>query len=230
MNFENIKVIAFDGDDTLWVNETFYRESEKKFYALLTDFISESEAEKELFDTEMKNLELYGYGTKGFMLSMIETAIRVTNGKAQASMISSIIEIGKQQIEKPVELLDGVHEVLQKLRTKYKVIIATKGDLLDQQRKLKKSGLTDIFDHIEIMSDKQEADYNDLIRRLGITPENFLMVGNSIKSDIIPVMSVGGKAVHIPFHTTWIHEMNDLGKGEIMFIELENIKEILNLL
>jgi putative hydrolase of the HAD superfamily len=230
MEYKNIKVIAFDGDDTLWVNETFYRESEKKFYVLLTDYISEAEAEKELFDTEMKNLELYGYGTKGFMLSMIETAIRVTKGNITSSVISQIIEIGKQQIEKPVELLDGVHDVLQKLKTTYKVIIATKGDLLDQQRKLKKSGLADVFDHIEIMSDKQEADYRDLIKRLGIEPENFLMVGNSLKSDVLPVLVAGGKAIHIPFHTTWVHELTVNGDGEIIYKELENIKEILNLL
>jgi putative hydrolase of the HAD superfamily len=230
MDYSNIKVIAFDGDDTLWVNETFYRESEKTFYALLKDHIDEKDAERELFKTEMDNLPLYGYGTKGFMLSMIETAIRISGGKISAEIIAEILQIGKKQIEKPVELIDGVETVLRKLKSSYKIIIATKGDLLDQQRKLKKSGLADIFDHIEIMSDKQEADYNDLIRRLNIHPENFLMVGNSLKSDVLPVIKVGGKAVYIPFHTTWVHEQASHHDEDISYLELETINEILNLI
>lgn len=207
MSYENIKAIAFDADDTLWVNETFFREAEQNFCELLSDYLSEEELNKILFEVEMQNLPVYGYGIKPFTLSLIEAAIKVSNGRIPISMVETLIDMGKSMLNKPVELLDGVEETLQKLNGKYRLVMATKGDLLDQERKLIKSGLEPYFHHIEIVSDKTEKQYRKLVRHLDISEEQFLMVGNSLKSDIIPVLNIGSHAFHIPFHTTWEHEV-----------------------
>lgn len=201
-----ISVIAFDADDTLWVNETYFRETEEKFCQLLSDYVATDEAMKVLFETEIANLSLYGYGIKGFILSMIETILKVSNHTAKPETIAKAINLGKEMFDKPVELIDGVEEVLKMLYGKYRLVVATKGDLLDQERKLKKSGLSHYFHHIEIMSDKKESDYIKLIKHLDCLPEEFLMLGNSLKSDVLPVLAIGGNAVRIPFHTTWMHE------------------------
>lgn len=204
-----ISVIAFDADDTLWVNETYFRATEEKFCQLLSDYVATDEAMKVLFETEIANLSLYGYGIKGFILSMIETILKVSNHTAKPETITKAINLGKEMFDKPVELIDGVEEVLRMLYGKYRLVVATKGDLLDQERKLKKSGLSHYFHHIEIMSDKKESDYIKLIKHLDCLPEEFLMLGNSLKSDVLPVLAIGGNAVHIPFHTTWMHEQVD---------------------
>ncbi|WP_296705968.1 HAD family hydrolase [Algoriphagus sp.] len=201
-----IKVIAFDADDTLWVNEPFFREAEEKFAELLEDFMPQHSSLKELYRTEIENLYMYGYGIKGFMLSMIETAMRISDRKIPLIFIDKIIQIGREMLEKPVELLPGVEEVLKELNGDYRIVLATKGDLLDQERKLKKSGLADHFHHIEVMSEKKEADFKKLIRHLDIAADEFLMMGNSLKSDILPVLNLGGFGIHIPFHITWEHE------------------------
>jgi putative hydrolase of the HAD superfamily len=201
-----LKVIAFDADDTLWVNEPFFREAEEKFAGLLEDFMPEHAIMKELYRTEIENLGLYGYGIKGFMLSMIETAMRISDHKAPLALVEKVISIGREMLEKPVELLPGVEEVLQSLTGDYRMVLATKGDLLDQERKLKKSGLEKYFHHIEIMSEKRTSDFEKLIRHLDVQPSEFLMMGNSLKSDILPVLELGGHAIHIPFHITWVHE------------------------
>src|SRR5687768_11851806 len=174
----NVKVIAFDADDTLWVNEPYFRETEEKFYEMFQDFLPQHTIARELFKTEIDNLRLYGYGIKGFILSMIETVLRISDNKISAHVIEKIIDHGKELLEKPVELIDGVEDVLKALRGKYKLVCATKGDLLDQQRKLHKSGLGPYFHHIEIMTDKKEIDYQKLIARLDIKPEEFMMIGN----------------------------------------------------
>ena len=225
-----IKVIGFDADDTLWVNEPFYQEVEKKFCQIMKPYLIEKETSAELFKTEMQNLEIYGYGAKGFLLAMIETALRATNGKISTLEINKIIEIGKTLLTMPIHILAGVEEVLQKLQGQYKLILVTKGDLLDQERKLLKSGLIDYFHHIEIMSDKHENNYKKLLDRLGIEPSEFLMVGNSIKSDILPVINIGAKAVHIPFEVTWKHESNHSTPDSETFITISEITEILNIL
>ncbi|MBI9059713.1 MAG: HAD family hydrolase [Labilibaculum sp.] len=225
-----IKVIAFDADDTLWVNEPYFRESELEFCNLLKNGMGIDEVTEELFATEIGNIPLYGYGTKAFVLSMIETGLKISKGKMNAKTIEAILQIGKNQINKPIELIDGVIEVLENLQNKYRLIVATKGDLLDQERKLKKSGLLKYFHHIEVMSDKKEEDYQKLIQHLDIHPEQFLMIGNSLKSDILPVVNLGGEAIHVPFHTTWEHELiedNDLEKINVK--ELECIVELLKL-
>jgi len=201
-----IKVIAFDADDTLWDNELYFQETEKNFCELLEDFLPQHTVSRELLQTEIKNISLYGYGIKAFMLSMIETAIRITDKNIKAETIEKIISFGQELLEKPVQLIEGVEEVLKSLKTKYRLVMATKGDLLDQERKLKKSGLADFFHHIEIMSEKKEADYKKLIQHLDIKPNEFLMIGNSLKSDILPVLNIGGHGIHIPYHVTWAHE------------------------
>jgi len=222
-----ITVIAFDADDTLWTNEPYFRETEEKFAALLEDFMPRHSIIAELYKTEIANLPLYGYGIKGFMLSMIETAMKITVGKNDPKVVEMIIQLGQEMLNKPVELLDGVEEVLKALHGKYRLVVATKGDLLDQQRKLTKSGLDHYFHHIEIMSDKQEKDYQKLIRHLDCQPESFLMLGNSLKSDVLPVLNIGGHAVHIPYHTTWVHESIDHTIDHPNFYEMKSLSEVL---
>ena len=229
MNISTIKVIAFDADDTLWVNEPYYQQTEHAFCELLEDYLPHHQISQELFKTEMLNLNLYGYGTKGFMLSMVETAIRIAGKSLDTEIISKIINLGKNQLQKEVEILDGVLNVLESLYGNYKLVVATKGDLLDQERKLKNSGIEHYFHHIEIMSDKREEDYKKLMRHLDIAPENFVMIGNSIKSDILPVLNIGGFGIHVPFHTTWAHEVVDIKIENPKYCHLEKITEVLNI-
>jgi len=225
----DIKVIGFDADDTLWVNEPYYRETEQIFADLLKDYLSKDSINKNLFSTEMRNLKLYGYGAKGFMLSMIETAIKISENKLSNEVILKIIDLGKELLNKPLVLLDGVEQVLKSLKGRYTLIIATKGDLLDQERKLEKSGLSSYFHHIEIMSDKKASNYDKLIKHLDIKPEQFVMIGNSINSDIKPVLKLGSYAIHVPYHTTWIHEEGDGIKIENdKFAEVKTLLDILN--
>ena len=223
----NIKVIAFDADDTLFVNETYFAETEEKFCSLMSDYLSHQGISKELFKIQIDNLKLYGYGIKGYTLSMIETAMKISNNTISIEAIERIIQYGKELTEKPIVLLEGVEETLQALHGKYKLVVATKGDLLDQRRKLHKSGLGKYFHHIEVMSDKQEIDYSDLIKRLEINPSEFFMIGNSLKSDVLPVLAIGGHAVHIPFHTTWEHERIDHKVEHANFSSFDKIKDVL---
>jgi putative hydrolase of the HAD superfamily len=202
----DIKVIGFDADDTLWMNEDHYRETEDAFVVMMEPWLTERETRKHVFAVEMDNLSLYGYGAKGFTLSMISAAISISNGQADSALIDKIIGLGKKLIDAPMELLPGVSDVLQTLHGDYKMIVATKGDLLDQERKLKKSNLEDYFHHVEIMSDKNPESYRKLVRHLDIKPEEFLMIGNSLKSDVIPVLDIGADAIHVPAKTTWAHE------------------------
>ena len=185
---KNIKLIAFDADDTLWVNETYFRDAENEFAKLLSDYETENKIHQELFKMEIKNLAPYGYGVKGFVLSMVECALELSNYKVDQKTIEKILNIGKEMLDKPIELLDGVEEVLQKLQGKYKLIVATKGDLLDQERKLEKSGILQYFHHTEVMSEKKKSDYQKLTKRLEINPSEFLMIGNSLKSDVLPLI------------------------------------------
>lgn len=226
----HITTIAFDADDTLWINEPYFQEAEKEFCTLLEDYLPQHSVSQELFKTEMKNLHLYGYGVKGFMLCMIETVSRISEGTASMQLINRTIEIGQELLQKPIELLDGVTETLDRLKGKYRLVVATKGDLLDQERKLKNSGLQEYFHHIEIMSDKKEVDYQKLLKHLDCQPEQFLMLGNSIKSDILPVLEIGGFAVHIPYHVTWSHEQHENHLEHENFMELKSIDEVLKYL
>lgn len=226
----NLQVIAFDADDTLWVNEPYFQEAEHAFCALLEAYMPHHNVSQELFKTEMKNLHLYGYGVKGFMLSMVETIGQVSNNLADIRLVNQALDLGKALLEKPIELLDGVETVLTRLQGRYRLVMATKGDLLDQERKLIRSGLEHYFHHIEIMSDKQEKDYVKLLRHLDCPPEQFLMIGNSLKSDILPVLALGGYAVHVPYHTTWAHERVEVKIDNPRFLEAGGIEAVLGFL
>ncbi|MCH2194944.1 HAD family hydrolase [Kordia sp.] len=230
MKYDNVKVIAFDADDTLWVNETYFREAEHKFAKLLSAYETENKIDQELFKMEMKNLSIYGYGIKGFVLSMVESAIELSNGKISNKVLSEILEIGKEMISMPVELLDGIEEVLEVLSKKYRLLVLTKGDLLDQERKLEKSGLTKYFHHVEVMSDKKEKNYSDLLEHLEIDVNEFLMIGNSLRSDVLPIINIGGKAIHVPFHTTWQHEEVSPNEESDEYDVVKSITEVLNYL
>jgi len=230
MILDSIKVIAFDADDTLWVNETYFRKAEEDFCELLKEYAPKDICNKILFEVEMQNLPVYGYGIKPFALSLIEASMKISDNKIPIETISKLIEIGKSMLHKPIELINGIEETLQKLSKKYKLVMATKGDLLDQERKLIKSGLEKYFHHIEVMSDKKPKNYQKLIKHLDCELEDFLMIGNSLKSDILPVLDIGAFAIHIPFHTTWAHEMVSDEVIHSNFQELNNASDILKLL
>lgn len=226
---DSIEVIAFDADDTLWVNETYFREAEEEFGKLLAPYETPNQVQQELYRTEIHNLSIYGYGVKGFMLSMVEAGLKLSNGQLSARDMSRILDIGKEMLNKPVELLPGVRTVLEELHKTYKLILVTKGDLLDQERKLEKSGLSGFFHHVEILSDKKESDYEKLVKRLELPKSSLMMVGNSLKSDVLPLVDIGVKAVHIPFHTTWAHEEAEPRLHE-SYEQLNQISELIDLL
>ena len=228
--YRNIKVIAFDADDTLWVNEPFFRDAENEFCKLLKNYISKEDCKQLLFEVEIKNLPLYGYGIKPFTLSLIEAAIALSKNRIPLETVSKIIELGKEMLSKPIKLIDGIEETLIKLSSKYRLVVATKGDLLDQERKLKKSGLENYFHHIEVMSDKQPDNYQKLLQHLDITSNQFLMIGNSLKSDVLPVLEIGAYAIHIPFHITWEHEMVTKKVSHHQFNKIASASELLELL
>ena len=221
-----IRVIGFDADDTLWVNEPYYREAEREFSGLLKEYEIQVDIGAALFQTEIANLELYGYGIKAFILSLVECAINVSRGRVTSDTISRIVDIGKQMLQRPIQLLDGVKQVLEALSPTYKLIVATKGDLLDQERKMKRSSISSFFHHIEVMSDKQEAHYRQLLDHLEISPDQFLMIGNSMKSDVIPPLAIGAWAIHVPFHTTWAHEKVDEDPVSERFFRVKGIGEV----
>lgn len=227
---KNIKVIAFDADDTLWVNEPYFRLAEKQFYELMADYLPENSPPNALFQAQIKNLPIYGYGIKSFILSMIEAGIAITDKTIPLTAIIEMLDIGKEMLEAPVELIDGIEAVLDALQGKYRLVMATKGDLLDQERKLEKSGLANYFHHIEIMSEKKRPNYKKLIQHLDISPNEFLMIGNSLKSDVLPVLELGGHAFHVPFHTTWEYEQVETTIEEERFRALGNVGEVLDFL
>ena len=227
---ERIKAIAFDADDTLWVNETLFREAEARFCDWVRDYLPPEEARARLEAVEERNMAAYGYGIKPFTLSLVEAALEVSRGQLPPETIQAIIDNGKRMLEAPVENLPGVPEVLQQLNGHYRLVVATKGDLLDQERKLRQSGLADHFHHIEIVSDKTPAHYAQLVRHLDLAPEEFLMVGNSLRSDILPVLEIGAFAFHVPFHTTWAHEMAPAPEGHPRFRDFDHVEEIAVLL
>ena len=231
VDYQNIKVIGFDADDTLWVNETYFRDAETAFAKLLSKYETPNKIDQELFRMEIDNLPLYGYGVKAFTLSMVESALELSNYNASTKTIEAILNIGKDMLNKPVELLDGVEAVLKVLSKKYRLILATKGDLLDQERKLEKSGLTNYFHHIEVLSDKKEANYSKLLNHLDINPSEFLMIGNSLKSDVLPLVNIKAHAIHVPFHTTWAHEeVTEEEKNGKTYKTIQSLRDVLKLL
>lgn len=204
-----IDVVAFDGDDTLWHNESIFTVTQAYVHELLSPYIDDEELGRRLLATETSNIRLFGYGIKGFTLSMIETAIEVSGGRITAGEIAAIIEAGKAMLSHPVELLDGVSECLRAATAGRRVMLITKGDLFDQESKLARSGLGESFWKVEIVSEKDTDTYRRVLARHEIDPGGFLMVGNSLRSDIAPVVAIGGRAAYIPYHTTWAHEVVD---------------------
>lgn len=228
---QRITTIGIDADDTLWHNENIFEDHHKLFVNILAEYHDEKTVEERLFETEMKNLELYGYGIKSFTLSCIETAIRLTKGKIEVEEIQRIIDRCKHMLDHPVELLDHVPETVKQLSDKYRLIIITKGDLRDQERKIARSGLAQCFEATEIVSEKTSSSYAHLLKRHQVDPTNFLMVGNSLKSDILPVIEIGGYGVHIPYRTTWIHERVDSPPEQNQFFhKIDSIRNLPGLL
>ncbi len=220
-----LRLLAFDADDTLWHNETHYAETQEAFRQLLRPFHDDGWIDARLHDTEMRNLRHYGYGIKGFTLSMIETALELTEDQLDGAGIRRVVDLGKAMLDKPVEPLPGVAEVLQELSESFDLMVITKGDLFDQETKLAKSGLGTHFSKVEIVSEKDRAAYTTILERYGIPSAGFTMVGNSVKSDILPVLELGGRAVHIPYHTTWAHELMAT-PAEASFPVLESILDL----
>ncbi|MBB6463943.1 HAD family hydrolase [Flammeovirga kamogawensis] len=227
---DRIKVIAFDADDTLWINEPYFRVFEEDYFNLMAHYMPKEALKAKLFDLVIKNIPMYGYGTRGLSLSMLEGAVLFSNGKVKANEVLEILNFGKRMLGNPVELIDGVEETLAYLSNKYRLVVATKGDLLEQEKKLEKSNLLKYFHHTEIVSEKTEKEYSKLLQHLDIEADEFLMVGNSLKSDIVPVLNIGAHAFHVPFHSTWAHEMVDgIVEGE-KFRELKKITEVIEIL
>jgi putative hydrolase of the HAD superfamily len=225
-----VTAIAFDGDDTLWHNERFFTITQERFANLLLPYAGEGVLER-LHATEMRNLRLFGYGIKGFTLSMIETAIEASNGEARSSDIKTILEWGKGMLQNPTELLEGVKEAIEALRERYRLMLITKGDLFDQESKIARSGLADLFWQVDIVSEKDGETYRRLLARHSISPEEWLMVGNSVRSDILPAIEIGARAVHIPYHTTWVHEHAELdGTTQDRVWTIESMAELPQLL
>lgn len=231
INFKNIKVISFDADDTLWQNENLFRKTESAFCKLMAPYATQKKALKILWDMEVKNIPCYGYGIKAFVLDMLEAALKISKGKISAREVKQIINLGKKLLESPIVLFEGAENTLKKLSKKYKIIVTTKGDLLEQENKVYRSGLTKYLRHIEVMSEKNKTSYARLIKELNINPQEFLMVGNSVKSDILPVLAVGANAVFIPSKFTWFYEDGDASKIPAKnFIKIDTISQLIKLL
>ncbi len=218
------EVIAFDADDTLWHNETIFQATEKQFAGLLAAYHEEKWVRDRLFATEMRNLRHFGYGIKGFTLSMIETAIELTEGKIGGAEIHRIIQWCHEMLHAPVQLLDGVRDTVEVLSRQHRLMLLTKGDLFDQESKLARSGLGDYFSDVQIVSEKNAATYAKVIARAGVLSNRFLMVGNSLRSDILPALEAGAAAVHIPYAMTWAHEHVE-GHG-VEIAQIESISDL----
>ncbi len=221
-----LTTIAFDADDTLWQNERFFRMTQERFADLLREYTEPDHLYERLLDAERRNLGHYGFGIKGFMLSMIETAIEVTDERVPASVIRELIEAGQEMLGHPIELLPHAREAVEVLADGYRILLVTKGDLLDQERKLAQSGLGDLFDAVEIVSNKTEAVYAEIFRRHGDGPETAMMVGNSMRSDVVPAIRAGGWGVFVPHDLTWEIEHDEAPENHPRYRELSDLGEL----
>jgi len=209
--FEGVNTIVFDADDTLWENEPLFREAEREWAEVLKDYGTLEELSAKLYAVESRNMEDLGYGAKAFIISLLETAVEVTDGKLTGTQAKAMIDAGRKILHNPAEPLEGVQQTLEKLASldKYTLVLLTKGDLLDQENKIERSGLGKYFDHVSIVSNKSHLEYKRLAESLNVRPQNIAMVGNSFKSDIKPVLELGGWGVYIPFRITWEHEKTE---------------------
>jgi putative hydrolase of the HAD superfamily len=219
----NKQIIGFDADDTLWENEVFFHQAQMKFIELHPHI---KDPEEVIFQIEKKNIEFYGYGIKGFILSLLETSVRSTNNQPDFHNIAKIIKIGKDMLAQPIQLLPDVKNTLRHLSEHYTLIMITKGDLLDQQRKVERSGLLKYFSSTEIVSEKDEQTYLEILEKYNISPQDFLMVGNSLKSDVLPVKNIGGTGIYIPHKFTWKHEEVDRTFDLERVVELKTISAL----
>ena len=221
-----IDLICLDADDTLWHNMRFFAAAEDAFVAMLAPFAEAGIARDRLAAVEVRNLPLYGYGAKSFTLSMIETAIEITDDRVPASVIRQILEAGREMLEHPVETLPHAHETLERLTGRYRLLLVTKGDLFDQERKLAASGLGDFFDAVEIVSDKNQATYERVFARHGDGAGRAMMVGNSLKSDVVPAIEAGGWGVFVPHELTWVLEHVEPPRDDPRFREISHLGEL----
>jgi len=221
-----LSTIGFDADDTLWQNEAFFRLTQAQFVELLADYAGRDHLEQRLLAAERRNLGHYGFGVKGFVLSMIETAIEVTEGRVPASVISDLMAAGREMLRHPIELLPHAREAVTALAAEHRVLLITKGDLLDQERKLAQSGLGDLFDGVEIVSDKTPAVYRTVFARHGTGADQGLMVGNSMKSDVLPMLAAGGWGVHVPHGLTWELEKADAPQNHARFYTMPDLSPL----
>ena len=203
------EVIAFDADDTLWHNERFYVEAQTKFAQLLSQYHKPEWVAERLYQTETHNIQHFGYGVKAFALSMIETAVELTEGRISGQDIQTLINLAKEMLSANVQLLEHIEETIPQLAKDHRLMVITKGDLLDQETKITRSGLGQYFQYIEVVSQKSRSSYEKVLKRYSISPKHFIMVGNSLRSDILPILELGGSAVYIPYETTWLHEVAD---------------------
>ena len=206
MKANRLTTIGFDADDTLWQNEQFYRMTETRFAELLGEHVDTPGLSKRLLAAAQRNLGVYGFGIKSFTLSMIETAVEVTNGEVSGEVVGKILEIGREMLSHPIETLPDAREAVEALKGRYRIVLITKGDLIDQERKLAQSGLGELFDGVEIVSDKKAETYRRAFARHGDGAEHAMMIGNSLKSDVLPALEAGSWAVHVPHHLTWVLE------------------------
>jgi putative hydrolase of the HAD superfamily len=226
-----IELVALDADDTLWHNEPLYTSTREQFRTLLARYESDAVLDDRLHEVELRNLEHFGYGVKGFVLSMIETAIELTGGRLESADVSTIIQWGRQMLCSPVELLDGVKEAVEDLANIYPLILLTKGDLLHQETKLARSGLGGLFKGIEIVSEKDAHVYRSVMNRYAVPANRFVMVGNSLRSDILPALQAGAHAVYVPYDISWAHErVSDEALKDALFHQIAHIRELPNLL
>ncbi len=226
----SITTIGFDADDTLWQNEQFFRTSEKHFADLLSPHVEIADLSDRLLAIEKRNLDLYGFGIKGFTLSLIETAVEVTEGQVPSSVIAEILAAGREMLRHPVETLPHVQETLEQLADQYRLVLITKGDLFDQERKLAQSGLGDFFDAVEIVSNKDRATYQRVFSRHGDGADRAMMIGNSLKSDVVPAIEAGSWGIFVPHELTWALEHVDAPVAEPRFREIGHLGELVPLL
>ena len=203
-----LALVGFDGDDTLWRSQDFYDEAQATFEQVLGRYIDLGDArvQERLYAVEKGNIALFGYGVKGMVLSMIEAAVELTGERIGAADVHRIVQLGKSLLRHPVELLPGIREAVESIASRHEVVLVTKGDLFHQEGKVRDSGLADLFQRIEIVSEKDPPTYLRLLREFSLPPSRFAMIGNSLRSDIAPVLAIGGWGVHMPYHATWVHE------------------------
>ncbi len=223
-----INTIIFDADDTLWECEPFFQQSKQFVCYLLKDYADEKTLKELICKNHIAKLELYGYGVKGYILSLIKTALDVSEMKVSADVIDSIIALGDTMLNDPIVLLPGVEEVLKALKPNYRLMMITKGDLLDQINKLKRSGLEGYFEKVEVVSEKDEATYKQVFKKMGVEASSVLMVGNSLKSDVLPVVAIGGTGVHVPYEITWEHEKAEKKIDSDRIVEIKELSHLLH--